>query len=238
MNMRKSIKSGWRVFREEGFGTLLGKGYMTVLRPILPQSRNNLIKANGVIVEHKHARFLDTLIGMPSYESEIVDAMQTYLQEGDSVVEIGSGMGVTTVWAARQVGETGCVLAIEGSQTGIERLERTLELNKCPDVITTEHSIVGKPVQIRDNNPGEVTYRSPDWLPNCEALVLDCEGSETEILKAIAIRPRVIIVETHAHLQAPASEVRELLDEKSYDIVSCVGDEKSVAILVAVDRAS
>jgi hypothetical protein len=56
-------------------------------------------------------------------------------------------------------------------------------------------------------------------------LELDCEGAELEILRKLEIEPRAIIVETHAHLGSPPKEIKRLLEERSYEVVS-VGTER------------
>jgi hypothetical protein len=45
---------------------------------------------------------------------------------------------------------------------------------------------------------------------------MDCEGSETDILKNMNIRPRVIIVETHGFLGAPTENTLESLKCMGY----------------------
>lgn len=49
---------------------------------------------------------------------------------------------------------------------------------------------------------------------------MDCEGAEIEILENLTIRPRVILVESHGMLDAPSSEIEELLNELSYSVKS------------------
>jgi hypothetical protein len=49
-------------------------------------------------------------------------------------------------------------------------------------------------------------------------LQLDCEGAELLILRNMAIRPRVIAVETHGVYGAPTRTVKELLEKLEYAV--------------------
>jgi len=76
---------------------------------------------------------------------------------------------------------------------------------------------------------------APESLPECDVLEIDAEGAETAILRWLEIRPRVIVVEAHAHRGAPAEKVRELSGQR-YEVVDrqVEDPEKGVEILTAV----
>jgi hypothetical protein len=57
-------------------------------------------------------------------------------------------------------------------------------------------------------------------LPECDVLVLDCEGAEVDILTQMDIWSDVVIVETHGIFDAPAKKIREILVEKGYKVLS------------------
>jgi hypothetical protein len=63
-------------------------------------------------------------------------------------------------------------------------------------------------------------------LPDCDVLVLDCEGTEIEILEEMEIKPRAVIVETHGMNGATEEAVRERLDSAGYDTVESMVAEK------------
>jgi Methyltransferase FkbM domain len=58
----------------------------------------------------------------------------------------------------------------------------------------------------------------PDELPPCDVLELDCEGSEVGILRDMLIEPRIVAVETHGFLGAPTGDVRNVLENRGYQV--------------------
>lgn len=217
--MEFSIADIKRAVRRDGVITLFGKGYEATIRPILPAKSDGLIKMNGVKLRYNDSRILDSFIGMPCYENEEVQAIHNYLKQGDSVVEVGAGRGVTTVHTAQEIGSNGKIIAYEASSDSIEYLKSALELNETPTEIKIEHSIVGG---IKNNmipNTEDATKIDIKDLPDCDVLILDCEGAELEILSNMDIEPRVIIVETHGTFGSPTPRVRDAMADKGFEIV-------------------
>ena len=73
-------------------------------------------------------------------------------------------------------------------------------------------------------------------FPECDALVMDCEGAELLILQNLIIRPRLIIVETHPMFDSPEEKITELLKNLGYDIISNNLRQESVEILSAIRK--
>ncbi len=193
--------------------------YNRNIAPFLPRKQRNF---NGV--ETKQSRLFDRLIpGRPSsnpqYESGLVSGIEETVCEGDTVVIVGGGMGVTATKAANKVGSSGKVLVFEGSVNEVNAVEETLRINGVTEIVDIKHSIVGEALNLR-GKPGNAKRISPSELPECDVLELDCEGSEIEILEKMEIRPRNILVECHELHDAPLSEVQEILEENSYLVTS------------------
>ena len=74
---------------------------------------------------------------------------------------------------------------------------------------------MASPVFVYGRRRGGVV--APADLPPCDVLELDCEGSEVEILGALAVRPRVVLVETHGLYGAPTDRVLALVRGLGYD---------------------
>jgi hypothetical protein len=53
-------------------------------------------------------------------------------------------------------------------------------------------------------------------LPDCDVLILDCEGAEIEIIDGMEQRPRTMIVESHGFLDSPESAVLNSLEAFDY----------------------
>jgi hypothetical protein len=116
-------------------------------------------------------------------------------------------------------------------------VRETLRLNQIYHRTSVEHAVVGSAIDIYGDLEG-ARHVHPTDLPACDILELDCEGAEIEILQQLSISPRTIIVETHAHLDAPEADVRAELDRLGYDIVERGIEmaEKGVFVLTAVAR--
>jgi hypothetical protein len=83
--------------------------------------------------------------------------------------------------------------------------------------IELNHAVVGDEISLKGKANG-ADIIGPTSLPNCDVLELDCEGAEQTILEKITIRPRVILVETHAYLGSSPDKIRTLLHELLYEI--------------------
>jgi len=179
----------------------------------------------------------------PTYESGIVNAVQSHVKSGEDVAIVGGGWGVSAVVAARMVGSTGHVLVFEGAERNVRRVHETNEINSVSEIVDVEHSIIGPAISL-NGNPGQSDRRDPSSIPSCETLILDCEGAEIPILEGIKTRPRLIIVETHGMFNSPKQMVMDTLQDIDYEIieVAIADDSKQVLcekndihVLVAVD---
>lgn len=152
-----------------------------------------------------------------AWEREVLEEIKTMTEQGDTVVEIGGGVGVCTLWAAKQVGETGKVITYEAAQMNVEKLNQTIEHNSISNIVELNHAVVGTPVEVwGDSESAEVL--APSDIPECDVLLLDCEGAEMEIIRNLHDRPGVIIVETHGILGSPTDSVVDTLENEGYSI--------------------
>lgn len=200
--------------------------YDRVLRKYLPRKLGRL---NGVTA--RHPRLFDRTDVFPSYEAELVDALETHVCPSDHVLVIGGGLGVTATIAARHGDH---VTAYEASHQRYQLLRETLELNGVTESVEPHHALVGPAINV-NGVPADRTV-SPDSLPECDVLEIDAEGAETEILRHLDIRPRVIIVEAHRQQGAPADAIAEQLSGLGYEIVDSQTQNrrKGIVILTAV----
>lgn len=222
----KTLSKALRVLREDGASELIKKGVPYVFNnsigPLL-LSRPT-VSYNGVDVNT--AQYFDSVTpwrqeNRPYYESGLISGIEEYVQEGDNVVIVGGGWGVTAVKAAQNVGSSGKVTVYEGSQREVNRVQETTKINNVSDRVDVIHGIVGQKISLRGEGEGEkATHISPNQLPECDVLELDCEGAEIGILENLTIQPRVIMVESHGMYDASSSRVEELLNDLSYSVKS------------------
>lgn len=228
--MTTMLEKAAKVWREDGSVTLARKGiqfgYDSWFRPFLPK---RVVSYNGISV--RASRLGDSLIpwhtrGIPGYENALVEGIQQYVKSGDTVVVVGGGWGVSTVIAARQSGSNGQVITFEGGAETATKVKDTVQLNDVDDHVSIRHAIVARAVSLRGNSD-DAQVVSPTDLPDCDVLVLDCEGAEIDILEEMEIRPWAVLVETHEIFDAPKAAVRDKLECAGYKIAeSMVAEER------------
>ncbi|WP_458188511.1 FkbM family methyltransferase [Haladaptatus sp. NG-WS-4] len=133
----------------------------------------------------------------------------------------------------------GEVTTFEPTSKMLKIIERTVEVNRVADLVTLEHAAVGEFVGEELWGEADGERRSPDTIPECDVLELDCEGAELDILRSLEIDPRVIIVETHDHLGSPPEEVRAALERLGYEIVDegTAGFHDDLVVLTTTRKA-
>lgn len=171
---------------------------------------------NGVPVRDR--ALLDVTDEQPDYEGALVAGIRRQVMTDDNVVVVGGGRGVSSVSAAMATGSRGEVNCFEGGKKQYERLMETLKLNCVENWTSAHHAIVGSDVDVYGKT-GDAEVIEPADMPDCDVLVLDCEGAEYEILQDIRQRPGTIVVETHGFLGTPESDVRHVLSDIGYEVV-------------------
>jgi precorrin-6B methylase 2 len=213
---RKAIK----IYRYHGFSDLVFRGLRFLVSRILcavfslPSRKIGVY--NGVAVRKEVLLRPDDV--HTNYEKALVSQIRDIVESGEQIVAIGGGNGVSTTVAARRAGKSGHVISFEGSETRVEIARETTVLNKVSDRVTVKHAIVSDAHQLF-SKAGAASQIEPDALPECNVLVMDCEGSELNILRNMSFRPRAIVVETHALFDSPERKVRKALRERDYSVV-------------------
>ena len=222
-----------QLIKNSSFETLTkriaGYLYRSTIRKFLPTIAQ--VKYSGIPISRERkvgdAKLPDFLIPYPlvditDYERTLIDVLRSQVRIGDRVIIVGGGEGVTAVVAATAVGETGSVVCFEGNSWNVRKVKATAARNKMSNRLTVEHAIVGEAIAVYGVPEQHSTLVvSPAELPECDILELDCEGAERLILPNIAIRPRVIAVETHGVHGAPTRMVKEILEGLGYVVEDC-----------------
>ena len=109
------------VYRREGLVSLLRKGipfgYEEFVRPRLPRTE---LELNGIST--RAGRWFDSFFPRgphpdpERYEESIIRGLEDNVRDGDSVVIVGGGWGVTATIAAREAGASGTVVVYEGAR--------------------------------------------------------------------------------------------------------------------------
>ena len=226
----------WRraslIYREQGLRELLRRSatflHRTYVRPLLP--RATAVYNN---VEVPAARLFDSQVPWekverPHYESGIVKGLESQARPGDTVTIVGGGWGVVTIRASQEVGPRGEVTTYEASKKQAEAVHESIEKNETKSEVNVCNEPVGDPVRVwGDETNGEVV--DPGTLDACDVLILDCEGSEVEILTQMHMEPRVIIVETHGMYGSSSARIKRILHEDGYRVVGEAVADKALS---------
>ncbi len=153
----------------------------------------------------------------------------------DRCVVVGGGRGVSGVVAANSTGPTGQVWVYEGSRDQAKLVQETLELAQVSKWTNVNHAVVSKSMNIY-GDPGSANTVSADELPECDALILDCEGAEIDIINDLSQKPNTIIVETHGIFDSPESDVRIALKNAGYNVVDkkTEYEDRGIHVLTAI----
>jgi len=196
---------------------LLRKPYNKFVREHLPRK---IGVYNGVAV--RFPRFLDFDDHTQNWKKGTVGRVKDAVREGDRVLEVGSGFGVCTVWAARQAGTDGGVVTYEASADRYAILKETLELNEVSDRVRTHHALVGENVDVF-GPLADANQIPPRDLPDADVFITDCEGAEldllTELFEEDELRPRSLVIETHGFAGSSTEAVVNCLRKQDYEII-------------------
>ncbi|WP_154658560.1 FkbM family methyltransferase [Halopiger djelfimassiliensis] len=210
--------------------TMLRRIYDYYLRPRLPRK---IGVYNGVPVRDR--ALFDITDEQPNYEGALIAALRDVVATTDRCLIVGGGRGVSGTVAANLTGPSGHVTVYEGSHDQVKLVRETLELAQVSEWTTVHHAIVSKKVEIYGES-GDADRISADELPNCDTLILDCEGAEISIINSLDEKPENIIVETHAVFGSPESDVRAALNNAGYSVVDkkTEYEDRGIHVLTAV----
>jgi hypothetical protein len=164
----------------------LSRNLFELVRPALPKAGHQV--KNDVQMPTQ-MRMGDAKLGYlsskPEIEEGVVSAHEKFTEQGDTVVIVGGGDGVTAVRAGKIVGESGKIYIYEGGKGAISKIDSVLNLNGTREITSIHHSVVGEEINVYGGSTKSADITSASELPNCDVLELDCEGAEVEVLKAL-----------------------------------------------------
>ena len=85
------------------------------------------------------------ILSRGSYEPGMISVLQTWLPEGGVFADVGANEGFFSVLAARHVGPSGRVLAVEPQQRLAPVIQHNLELNGLANVTLDHHALSDQP---------------------------------------------------------------------------------------------
>jgi len=178
--------------------------YDRFIRPLLPVTTNIHTRANIPVpadeVDPIAPKALDIKQPDPEYKQNLLDAIETFVEDGDDVGVIGLGRGVSSVVSLRQ-GAT--VTGYEAAAEMIPIAEQTIDWQGYDERFESVHGVVGEPVKVYGEELGRTI---PPHTLEHDTLIMDCEGSEASIIEGLDDGPELLIVETHPERGVPTDE--------------------------------
>ncbi|MDB2243106.1 FkbM family methyltransferase [Halorubrum ezzemoulense] len=231
--MSSLLRKAAKIYQDHGFLDLAYRGSRFLASQILCEVFNipsrKIGVYNGVSVRKDVLLRPDDV--HPSYEKALINQIRNTVETGEKIVVIGGGNGVSTTVAARRAGVSGQVISYEGSEKHVKIVRETTVLNKISDRVTVKHAIVSDAYQLF-SEAGTASRIEPSALPECDVIVMDCEGSELDILRNMSVQPRAVIVETHAFLDSPEHKIRKELSKMNYSVVDRGVEDKQAGVYV------
>ena len=199
-----------------------------------------------------------------TYEKGILSFLEKNLKNDDCFIDVGSNIGLMTIFASKQVGENVSVFSFEAHPETFKILEFNLDLNKITNVIKCNFALGANNYQsvIYDNwqvNRGGASLiikdihsssfpievkRLDDFLSKeikPKIIKVDVEGFELEVLKGakeiISKCKPILIVELSSNREN-SYEINELIDFilsfDSYDLYKLEGTKERVSKLIKI----
>ena len=143
-------------------------------------------------------------------EHEAISAVQAALKAGDTFLDVGSNLGIFTIFAAKAVGPEGTVIACEPETIAHSRLQRNIEINQLHNVRlfklalsdrrSRKNLLLGDPEAVSqsahlsdDDGPSEMVEAADydslvanEGFPIPRVVKMDIEGHEYAALEGMA----------------------------------------------------
>ena len=146
-------------------------------------------------------------------ENAVIDVYGfKYLKEGDSVLDLGAGIGEFTTLSSRIIGDSGLVISVEPNPRDYETLNRNLQTNDCKnvasynnafsygkDLIPLEfkgHFFEAKPISLSEIKKCLTEHKKYKF----DVIKMDIEGGEADaltLLRDYLAETRSIMIELH-----------------------------------------
>ncbi|WP_169051867.1 SAM-dependent methyltransferase [Halorhabdus amylolytica] len=214
--------------------------YDRLLRPHLPRKIGVF---NGVAV--RHPKLLDATDENWAHKPGMVEGIARVVDPCDTVVEIGSGMGVLTVRAARETTRHGRVYGFEAGKDRVSWARETVELNDVDEWTSVTHGLVEGGDMVW-GKMGEPKRLSVEELPDHDVLITDCDGGERPILNGLTpdTVPDAVVIESHGMHGVPTEWVRDRLAALGFTVqnvrptsTETSPDEDNMAVVATRERS-
>ncbi|MGX1305303.1 FkbM family methyltransferase [Amorphus suaedae] len=133
-------------------------------------------EAGYILVPMEDPALVAMLVEASEYsEAGMIAVARSLVADGDTVIDVGANIGLVTLPLARQVGESGRVIAVEPSSRSATLVERSVSLNGLSGRVTIERCAAGA-------DDGEATLHIPTICGQASLLDIP-EDARTETVR-------------------------------------------------------
>lgn len=133
-------------------------------------------EAGYILVPMEDPALVAMLVEASEYsEAGMIAVARSLVADGDTVIDVGANIGLVTLPLARQVGESGRVIAVEPSSRSATLVERSVSLNGLSARVTIERCAAGA-------DEGEATLHIPTICGQASLLDIP-EDARTETVR-------------------------------------------------------
>lgn len=173
------------------------------------------------------------------WEPETTKLIKENVKQGDTCLDVGASIGYFTLLFARQVGETGKVIAVEPTERCFKYLKKNVEKNGYKNVSLSKIAAWDKNEQVRvpvnDPNPMIVEGKTMDSLIGNEKIdfiKIDVDGPEPRVLKGLIktfennpqLKMVIEFYPRYIEMAGCSSKEFEDITNKYFDCVKIPGD--------------
>jgi FkbM family methyltransferase len=157
-------------------------------------------------------------------EREFLSAIQTILKPGDVFLDVGSNLGVFTIFGAKAVGPHGKVVACEPRKITFERAQKNAQLNQL-------HNIIYLRLALSDTRSTKKLVLDDDEPFGLRAHLADSGGLFCEDVQAVDYDslvedeglpiPRVVKMDVEGHEYAALKGMKRTLSNSACTVLYC-----------------
>lgn len=170
-------------------------------------------------------------------ERKMLDGVTSVLRAGDVFLDVGSNLGMFTVFAAKAVGSHGKVLAFEPESIAYRRLEENVRLNGLNNVtlfkVALSDGLAAKRLSLGD--PEAVSQSAHLSNADGPSEVVSCSDFDSLTSSMLLPIPRVVKVDIEGHEFAALRGMRIALSNPICSFLFCEVHPNALPAEVSVD---
>ncbi|MDQ3875336.1 MAG: FkbM family methyltransferase [Actinomycetota bacterium] len=164
-----------------------------------------------------------TVFYFGDFDPKVTWVVQRVLRPGDLFVDVGANIGLVSLLAARLVGPSGVVHAVEPQPRLAELIRRSAALNSFEHVLVHEVALSDReasvPLWLRKGHTGMATLESPFDDDGGRSIDVDTRPAAEFLAEVCSARPRLVKIDVEGHESAVMRGARTFFERSGPDVV-------------------